>query len=134
MDFIQVDNPFDSLNDPPPAEIIEQQHLIAECAARPGGHAWTVEGDSGDSPWLSCADCPASGDDVYPDVIDMLGDEPYELGGRTIVFGQELPDDDTSVFTIPVHVRVKETRYTSMNCIGYEYDVEIHITDRETAA
>jgi hypothetical protein len=129
MDFIQVDNPFDPW---PNQDAV--QRLITECASRPGGHTWTVQGDAGERPWLSCADCPAGGDDIYPDIIDQLGDEPYELGGRTIRFGQELPDFDASMFEVPVNVRIEEHRYTSMNCIGYEYDIEIHITTRETAA
>jgi hypothetical protein len=129
MDFIQVDDPFD-----PWPNQDAMQRRIAACAARPGGHAWTVEGDAGEAPWLACADCPAGGNDLYPDITDLLGDEPYELGGRAIVFGQELPDVDSSCFKIPVNVRVKETRHTSMNCIGWEYDVEIQITERETAA
>lgn len=129
MDFTQVDDPFDPW---PNQDAV--QRLIAECAARPGGHAWTVQGDSGESPWLACADCPAGGDNIYPDVIDLLDNEAYELGGRTIRFGEELPDDDSSMFKIPVLVRVEERRYTSMDSIGHEYDVEIQITDRETAA
>ncbi|GGS88332.1 hypothetical protein ACFFV7_51070 [Nonomuraea spiralis] len=129
MDFTQVDNPFDPWHS---RDAVERQ--IAECAARPAGHAWTIQGDTGEWPWLACDDCPASGDDLYADILDLLDGQTYELGGRTIVIGKELPDDETSMFKIPVDVRIAEHRYTSMNSIGYEYDVEILITDRETAA
>lgn len=129
MDFTQVDNPFDPW---PSGDAVERQ--IAECAARPGGHAWTIQGDAEERPWLACDDCPAGGDDLYPDIIDLLDGQTYELGGRTIVIGKELPDDETSMFKIPVHVSVEEHSWTSMNSIGPEYDVEIQISDRETAA
>lgn len=135
MDLTRIDDPFrlDTTSTGPTAQD-EDARLIAECGARPAGHAWTVQGDSDAWPWLACADCPASGDAVYPDIADLLNSAEYELGGRTIRFGEDLPDDETSVFEIPVNVRVEEHRYTSMDSIGYEYDVEIHITDRETAA
>ncbi|WP_431903683.1 hypothetical protein [Nonomuraea sp. bgisy101] len=129
MRFVEVEDPFD----PWPSQHAVQR-LIAECAARPGGHAWTVQGDSGESPWLACADCPATGDDAYPDIIDILDSCEYELGGRTIRFGEELPDDDSSAFKIPVDVEIESTRFACPDWIGYEYDVEIHITDRQAAA
>jgi len=114
------------------AEEAERRRKVAACGARPGGHAWQVEGEPGEAPYLSCADCTACGEDIYPDVIDLLYGEVYELAGRAIHFGEEL-DDESGGFVIPVHVRVEEVRYTSMDCIGYEYDVEVHITDRPAA-
>lgn len=133
MDFIQVDNPWGTLNEPP-AWHVEDQRRITECGARPDGHAWTVQGEREERPWLECADCPAVGGDVYPDIIDLLDGQTLELVGRTVVFGEELPDDDSSVFTIPVHVDVETSERTSLDWIGIEYDVEIQISDRETAA
>ena len=132
MEFVQVDDPFNP--DELDAQQAEYDRLVTECAARPDGHAWTVAGDSGEPPWLSCADCPADGGSVYPDILDLLDGEEYQVGGRTILFGEELPDDAASVFAIPVSVRVELIRHQACDYGGYEYDVEIHITDRETAA
>ncbi|GAA2861030.1 hypothetical protein [Nonomuraea rubra] len=103
---------------------------ITACAARPSGHAWQVEGEPGEQPSLSCQDCPAGGDDLFPDIHDYLAcDEPELIGGREVLWGRPLADD-AEPFTIPVHVRIKEHRYASMNAIGWEYDIEVHVTPR----
>jgi hypothetical protein len=112
----------------------ERDEHIAACAARPSGHRWQIDAEPGEAPSLSCEGCPAGGDDIYPDIIDLLYGQTYELGGRTIVIGEELPDNEASMFKIPVNMRIEEHRYTSMNSIGYEYDVEIHITAREVTS
>lgn len=103
---------------------------ITACAARPSGHAWQVEGEPGEQPSLSCRDCPAGGDDLFPDIHDYLAcDEPEEIGGRKVLWGSPLPDD-AEPYEIPVHVRIEVHAYTSMNSIGPEYDIDIHIIPR----
>ncbi|MEV4078720.1 hypothetical protein AB0J43_00310 [Nonomuraea fuscirosea] len=126
MQFVPVSDPFDQSD--PPAWYVENQRCIPECAARLTGHAWTVEGASGECPSLTCAGCPAVGSDAYPDIIDILEDGEFQLGGRTIRFGEELPDDESSVFVIPVSVRVEAYEYRTLN--GNDWDVEIHVSDR----
>ncbi|WP_346103504.1 hypothetical protein [Nonomuraea maheshkhaliensis] len=126
MQFVSVSDSFD--HSAPPAWYAEGQRRIAECAARQTGHLWTVEGDRGECPWLSCADCAADGADVYPDIIDILDDGEFQLGGRTIRFGEELPDNETSVFVIPVSVKVEANEHHTLN--GHDWDVAIHVVDR----
>ncbi|MFI9507239.1 hypothetical protein [Nocardia sp. NPDC052566] len=113
-----------------PAFMAERERRIDECANRRTGHAWNVEGEGGGLPSLTCSDCRCGGDWAYPDIMDMLFDTEYELDERTIVFGEELPDEEASRFAIPVAIRIEEVRYVSMNSIGYEYDVVVHLTQR----
>lgn len=109
----------------------ERDELMAACAARESGHRWQVEAEPGEEPCLSCQDCPAGGDDLYPDIHIYLAcdEEPDTIGDHKVLWGRPLPDD-AEPFTIPVDVRIESHRYTSMDCIGYEYDVEIHVALR----
>ncbi|GLX06719.1 hypothetical protein Misp03_36460 [Microbispora sp. NBRC 16548] len=82
------------------------RRAVAECAARPGGHAWLVEAEPGEEPYLTCADCPATGDDLYPD-LDMLLDWAQDIGGTRVQFGRALPGDAVP-YSIPVAVELED--------------------------
>lgn len=112
----------------------ERDRVIAACALREGGHRWLIEGEPGEEPCLSCQDCPASADDVLPDLLDELAyhDTPETIGGHSVHWGRPLPADATP-YTIPVNIRVETT--AAMTDYGTEYRAEIEITLRggETA-
>ncbi|HEY9370989.1 hypothetical protein [Streptomyces sp.] len=109
----------------------ERDRAITECASRPSGHRWQIEGEPGEEPFLSCQDCPAGGDDLFPDIhVYLTCDEPEVIGDREVPWGRPLPDD-MEPYVIPVNLRIEARPYTSLNFIGTEYDIEIRITERD---
>lgn len=112
----------------------QQAGLVAMCAARERGHRWQVEGDLGDTPGLSCQDCPAHADDLMPDLLDVLDGRSFQIGGRTVRFGVDLPGVESSDFAIPVHVEVDTIVYPGGPWGSAEYDFEVTITDREATS
>lgn len=104
----------------------ERDDRITACAARDGGHGWQVEGEPGEEPYVSCGDCPAGADELFPDLMSLLSG-PVDVGGRTVVFGEVLPDR-AEPYKLPVAVRVETIRRDYAD--GTEYDVEVHITPR----
>ena len=106
-----------------------RDRTIAECASRPSGHRWQIQGEPGDEPSLSCQDCPAGGDDLYPDIHDYLAydETPDRIGGHEVMWGRRLPDG-AEPYEIPVTVEFEEIR--RMTDYGTDYDVEIHIIPR----
>lgn len=144
MDFTRTGDPFFVLEEPPTAEAIaaqaawevedaERQRRITACGNREGGHAWMVEGTPEEPPWLECADCPAVGNDLLEDILDLVDGEQIELGGRSVHFGQELPGIQSSCFSIPVNVEVENIIHEGGPWGPTEYDVAISITDRAEA-
>lgn len=113
----------------------ERCRAMAACAARQGGHRWQIEGEPGEEPCLSCEDCPAGGDDLYPDIHDHLAydGQPQTISDHQVAWGQCLPDD-AEPYTIPVDVEIEAIRYESPDFVGYEYDVRILLTPRGEAA
>lgn len=110
---------------------LADRRATADCAARPGGHRWTLEGIPEEPPHLSCEDCPASADDLTADCLDLLDGTEMELGGRTVTFGQDLPAD-AEPFSIPVTITVKRVVYRGGPLMWpEEYDIEIDITGRD---
>jgi hypothetical protein len=104
----------------------ERDDRITACATREGGHGWQIEGEPGEEPYVSCGDCPADADELFPDLMSLLSG-PMDVDGRTVVFGEVLPDQ-AEPCKLPVAVRVETIRRDYAD--GTEYDVEVHITPR----
>lgn len=133
MDFTRTGDPF-LLSDEEFEQPTPLSRVIAECAARPGGHAWEVEGIPEETPFLWCADCPVRPDDLFPDIMDELDTKAYEIGGRTVTFGAYLPGIQSNRFTIPVDVAVRISPPKPDYWSGDDHvDIEILITDRAEA-
>ncbi|MDE1673798.1 hypothetical protein [Nocardia gipuzkoensis] len=108
----------------------ERERRIAACGDREKGHAWTVVGEPCEYPRLVCTDCEGGGEDAYPGINNDLYYYEFEIGGRTIVFKKELPDEPGSDFVFPVHLRAEVHSWTSMDSIGPEFETVIELTER----
>lgn len=103
---------------------LENEHtqLVDACVAA-GGHDWwlelEVDDDDGGSTQLSCALCPASTDDLYPDGHDMIYFEHQDI---RIEAGRH---NSLEPMYIPVTATVRSWR----DYWG-EYDVEMEILPR----
>lgn len=115
---------------PPPTPLTEDERLIAACAAL-GGHSWRLDGTPEETPRLECEDCPVALD-LVQECLDWLDGSEQELGGRTVVFGIELPAD-AEPYSIPVHAWVENVVYPGGPWGDTEYDIEVHIEPREVA-
>jgi hypothetical protein len=105
------------------------------CEDERRGHNWWLDLDpSDDSITLRCLHCPAGIDDVCPDGHDlMIGefevcpDYVLSLNFSSVWVNGEDREGFMFGWRGPVTVAVRTEKYTSMDWIGYEYDVWVEV-------
>lgn len=108
-----------------------RQWEMHSCVERHGGHPWIAELEHPEDcsgVGVYCSYCPATIDDVFPDATDSLYGK---LGSITVENGKHDCDDPRLPFEVPINLHVEVFRYTSMNSIYPEVDIEITLSPRQ---
>lgn len=130
LEWEVVDEPFDFFSFDLTQDAWRQWEMYS-CVERHGDHLWMAElshPEDCSGVCVYCSYCPAGIDDVFPDGTEFACGK---LGSITIEEGKHDCDDPRLPFEVPVNLKIEVFKYTSMNSISPETDIEITLSPRD---